>query len=153
MGKGKGCDIGYAPVSRSCEGAEHVATCTVAALGAITAFAVPAPATSRKACRLPGCPASRPAGANHPAYFGLAKLLGPPTLSAVDGGHTSRGRLNVKSQELCKRNFLAGAPRTKASCGKMWDLALGKVVVERNIHRIFTLDARGEIAHCERKGS
>ena len=41
--KGKGCDIGYAPATSSCEGASSVETCTVAAFDAITAFAVPNP--------------------------------------------------------------------------------------------------------------
>jgi hypothetical protein len=36
---GKGCDIGYAPVANSCERANSVDACTVAALDAITAFA------------------------------------------------------------------------------------------------------------------
>jgi hypothetical protein len=40
---GKGCDIGYAPAICSCEGADSVDACTVAALDAITAFAVPNP--------------------------------------------------------------------------------------------------------------
>ena len=40
---GKGCDIGYALAVRSCEGADSVETCTVTALDAITAFAVPNP--------------------------------------------------------------------------------------------------------------
>jgi hypothetical protein len=39
----KGCDIGYAPAIGSCEEANSVDTCTVAALDAITAFAVPNP--------------------------------------------------------------------------------------------------------------
>ena len=42
----KGCDIGYAPAIRSCEGAHSVDACTVAALDAITAFAVPNPSFS-----------------------------------------------------------------------------------------------------------
>jgi len=41
--KGKGCDIGYAQAISSCEGANSVDACTVAALDAITAFAVPNP--------------------------------------------------------------------------------------------------------------
>jgi len=41
--KGKGCDIGYALAANSCEGAYSVETCTVTALDAITAFAVPNP--------------------------------------------------------------------------------------------------------------
>src|ERR1700719_1092572 len=40
---GKGCDFGYAPAASSCEGANSVDACTVAALDAITAFAVPDP--------------------------------------------------------------------------------------------------------------
>ena len=39
----KGCDIGYAPAICSCEEANSVDACTVAALDAITAFAVPNP--------------------------------------------------------------------------------------------------------------
>jgi hypothetical protein len=40
---GKGCDIGYAPAISSCEGADSVDARTVAALDAITAFAIPNP--------------------------------------------------------------------------------------------------------------
>ena len=39
----KGCDIGYALAINSCEGANSVDACTVTALDAITAFAVPNP--------------------------------------------------------------------------------------------------------------
>src|SRR5262249_52283134 len=39
----KGCDLGYAPAFCSCERTYSVDTCTVAALDAITAFAVPNP--------------------------------------------------------------------------------------------------------------
>ena len=39
----KGCDIGYALVAASCEGANNVGARTVTALDAITAFAVPDP--------------------------------------------------------------------------------------------------------------
>ena len=45
-GKGKGCDIGYALAASSCEGAHSVEACTVTALDAITAFAVPNPNSS-----------------------------------------------------------------------------------------------------------
>ena len=41
--KGKGCDIGYALAVNSCEEAASVDACTVTALDAITAFAVPNP--------------------------------------------------------------------------------------------------------------
>jgi hypothetical protein len=96
----------------------HVATCTVAALGAITVFAVPTPPTSRKAGQLLGCPASRPAGANHPVYFGLAKVLSSPTLSTVDGRHTIGGALNVKTQDRCKREIFPGAAKMSLSVVK-----------------------------------
>ena len=43
---GKGCDIGYALAASSCEGAHSVEACTVTALDAITAFAVPNPNSS-----------------------------------------------------------------------------------------------------------
>ena len=43
MEKGKGCDIGYALAASSCEGAYSVDACTVTALDAITAFAIPNP--------------------------------------------------------------------------------------------------------------
>jgi hypothetical protein len=39
----KGCDIGYALATSSCEEANSVEACTVTALDAITAFAVPNP--------------------------------------------------------------------------------------------------------------
>jgi hypothetical protein len=39
----KGCDIGYALVACSCEGADNVDARTVTALDATTAFAVPDP--------------------------------------------------------------------------------------------------------------
>jgi hypothetical protein len=42
-GNRKGRDIGYAPAVNSCEGVNRVDACTVAALDAITAFAVPNP--------------------------------------------------------------------------------------------------------------
>jgi hypothetical protein len=42
-GKGKGCDIGYALAISSCEEVDSVEACTVTALDAITAFAVPNP--------------------------------------------------------------------------------------------------------------
>src|SRR5690242_5859855 len=43
---GKGCDISYGPTINSCEGANSVDARTVAALDAITAFAVPNPSCS-----------------------------------------------------------------------------------------------------------
>jgi hypothetical protein len=68
----KGCDIGYALATNSCEEVDSVDACTVTALDAITAFAVPNPN-----CLL--AEVSRffrvwllvrlPFRANHPAYF------------------------------------------------------------------------------------
>jgi hypothetical protein len=49
--KGKGCDIGYALAASSCEEAHSVEACTVTALDAITAFAVPNPNCSSQSRR------------------------------------------------------------------------------------------------------
>jgi hypothetical protein len=74
--KGKGCDIGYALAANSCEGAFGVDACTVTALDAITAFAVPNPNYPSQGRRffqvwlLFGLPRR----ADHSAYFGLAKV-------------------------------------------------------------------------------
>ena len=76
LGKGKGCDIGYALAASSREEANSVDACTVTALDAIAAFAVPNP----------NCPSQSrrffqvwllfgfPRRADHSAYFGLTKL-------------------------------------------------------------------------------
>ncbi len=63
--------------------------CTVTALDAITAFAVPNPnysSQSRRFFRV-WMPVELPLRADHSAYFGLAKVLIKPTLSAVDACH------------------------------------------------------------------
>src|SRR5271157_3852929 len=76
LGKGKGCDIGYAPAASSCEGAFGVDACTVTALDAITAFAVPNPnypSQSRRFFQV-WLPLGLPRRADHSAYFGLAKF-------------------------------------------------------------------------------
>jgi hypothetical protein len=76
LGKGKGCDIGYALAASSCEGALGVDACTVTALDAITAFAVPNPNYPSQSRRffqvwlLFGLPRR----AYHSAYFGPAKV-------------------------------------------------------------------------------
>jgi hypothetical protein len=75
-GKGKGCDIGYALAISSCEGANSVEACTVTALDAITAFAVPnpnCPSQSRRFFQV-WLPVGLPRHADHSAYFGLAKF-------------------------------------------------------------------------------
>ncbi len=74
--KDKGCDIGYALATSSCEEANSVDACTVTASDAITAFAVPNPNCSSQSRRffqvwlLFGLPRR----ADHSAYFGLAKF-------------------------------------------------------------------------------
>src|ERR1017187_9247244 len=76
LGKGKGCDIGYALAISSCEGANSVETCTVTALDAITAFAVPnpnCPSQSRRFFQV-WLLFGLPRRADHSAYFGLAKF-------------------------------------------------------------------------------
>ena len=74
--KGKGCDIGYALATSSCEGANSVEACTVTALDAITAFAVPnpnCPSQSRRFFQV-WLLFGSPRRADHSAYFGLAKF-------------------------------------------------------------------------------
>ena len=74
--KGKGCDIGYALAANSCEGALSVDACTVTALDAITAFAVPNPNYSSQSSRFfrVRMPVRLPFQADHSAYFGLTKF-------------------------------------------------------------------------------
>jgi hypothetical protein len=74
--KGKGCDIGYALAISSCEEANSVEACTVTALDAITAFAVPNPnypSQSRRFFQV-WLPVGLPFRADHSAYFGLTKF-------------------------------------------------------------------------------
>ena len=86
--KSKGCDIGYALAASSCEGANSVEACTVTALDAITAFAVPNPNVSSQSRRFfqVRMPVELPLRADHSAYFGVARFI-LPTLSAVDACH------------------------------------------------------------------
>jgi hypothetical protein len=74
--KGKGCDTGYALAINSCEEANSVETCTVTALDAITAFAVPNPNSSSQSRRFfqVWLLVRLPHRADHSAYFGLAKF-------------------------------------------------------------------------------
>jgi hypothetical protein len=62
-GNRKGCDIGYAPSASSCERANSVDACTVAALDAIAAFAVPNPG---------------PSSQSQPVFSGLVARSGRP---------------------------------------------------------------------------
>jgi hypothetical protein len=47
----KGCDLGYGLAANSCEGVNSVDACTVTALDAITAFAVPNPGGTSQSSR------------------------------------------------------------------------------------------------------
>jgi hypothetical protein len=75
--KGKGCDIGYALAANSCEGANNVDACTVTALDAITAFAVPDPdllLAEFVGFFGSGYSADHSTEPDHPVYFGFAKV-------------------------------------------------------------------------------
>src|SRR6476660_4987082 len=73
----KGCDIGYALAANSCEGVNNVDACTVTALDATTAFAVPDPGSPLAGLVGffgSGCPADHSAKPDHPVYFGSATI-------------------------------------------------------------------------------
>src|SRR5437773_10066677 len=82
----KGCDIGYALAASSCEGANSVDACTVTALDAITAFAVPNPnCPSQEQSVFSGLAANQVALASGSlSLLRTGKVLIKPTLSAVD---------------------------------------------------------------------
>ena len=73
----KGCDIGYALAANSCEGANNVDACTVTALDATTAFAVPDPGpllAELAGFFGSGCSLDRSTEPGHPVYFGSATV-------------------------------------------------------------------------------
>ena len=73
----KGCDIGYALAANSCEGANNVDACTVTALDATTAFAVPDPGpllAGPVGFFGSGCSLDRSTEPDHPVYFGSATV-------------------------------------------------------------------------------
>jgi hypothetical protein len=75
--KGKGCDIGYALATDSCERTDSVDARTVTAPDVNTAFAVPNPdfsSQSRRFFRV-WMPDKLPYRTNHPAYFGLTNFI------------------------------------------------------------------------------
>src|SRR5208282_5148335 len=83
--------IGYALAANSCEGANSVETCTVTALDAITAFAVPNPNFSSQSRRFfqVWLSVELPRRTDHSAYFGLAKFylsqpFQPPTGATLE---------------------------------------------------------------------
>ena len=69
----KGCDIGYALAANSCEGVNNVDACTVTALDATTAFAVPDPnllLAEPVGFFGSGCSLDRSTEPGHSVYFG-----------------------------------------------------------------------------------
>ena len=73
----KGCDIGYALAAASCEGANSVDACTVTALDATTAFAVPDPdqlLAEPVGFFGSGYPMNCSTEPDHPVYFGSATV-------------------------------------------------------------------------------
>ncbi len=82
----KGCDIGYVLAIISCEGANSVDACTVTALDAITAFAVPNPnCPSQEQSVFSGLAANQVALTSRSlSLLRTGKVLIKPTLSAVD---------------------------------------------------------------------
>ena len=98
---GKGCDIGYALAASSCEGANSVEACTVTALDAITAFAVPNPnRSSQSQSVFSGLVALRVASVSRSlSLLRTGKVLAKPTLSAIDVSHVKQ------SLHGCQRLF------------------------------------------------
>jgi hypothetical protein len=90
----KGCDIGYALAISSCEEANGVDACTVTALDAITAFAVPNPnCSSQSQSVFSGLVALRVAPVSRSlSLLRTGKVLIKPTLSAVDVSHLKQLR-------------------------------------------------------------
>ena len=73
----KGCDIGYALAANSCEGANNVDACTVTALDATTAFAVPDPnllLAEPVGFFGSGCSLDHSTEPDHSVYFGSATV-------------------------------------------------------------------------------
>jgi len=75
--KDKGCDIGYALATSSCEEANSVEHAPSQPFDAITAFAVPNPNFSSQSRRFfqVWSPSRLPCRADHPIYFGLANFI------------------------------------------------------------------------------
>ena len=77
LDKDKGCDIGYALATSSCEEANSVEHAPSQPFDAITAFAVPNPNFSSQSRRFfqVWLPSRLPCRADHPIYFGLANFI------------------------------------------------------------------------------
>jgi hypothetical protein len=90
-GNRKGCDLGYALVTNSCEGVDNVDACTIAALDVTTAFAVSNPGClSQDEPVFSGLSVPRVSSLNgSPSLLRIGENLIKPTLSTVDVTHPS----------------------------------------------------------------
>ena len=102
----KGCDFGYALAANSCEGANNVDACTVTALDAITAFAVPSPNGRLAAPSVfSGLEVQQVAPPNpSPSLLQVSYFYVCQPFSAVDMGDTNRAISIVNAQDWCKCN-------------------------------------------------
>jgi hypothetical protein len=102
----KGCDFGYAPSANSCEGANNVDACTVTALDAITAFAVPSPNGHLAAPSVfSGLEVQQVAQPNpSPSLLQASYSYVCQPFSAVDLGDTNTAISIVNAQGWCKCN-------------------------------------------------
>ena len=102
--KGKGRDLGYALAASSCEGAKQRGVCTITALDAITAFAVPNPnypSQSSRFFRVWSFSGS-PQRTNHSAYFGLANLCFDQPFQPSTGAKVNTCLRFVNADYWCK---------------------------------------------------
>jgi hypothetical protein len=111
---GKGCDIGYALAANSCEGADSVDACTVTALDAITAFAVPNPnRSSQSRSVFSGLVVRTVARSSEsPSLLRVGNVLFSPILSAVDVGQPKQ---LVKD---CQCRFSVQSKKSKSTPSK-----------------------------------
>ena len=102
----KGCDFGYALAADSCEGATGVDACTVTALDAITAFAVPSPNGHPAAPSVfSGLEVQQVAQPNpSPSLLQASYSYVCQPFSAVDLGDTNTAISIVNAQGWCKCN-------------------------------------------------
>src|SRR5262245_33144331 len=105
----KGCDIGYALAASSCEGANSVDACTVTALDAITAFAVPNPNCSSQRQSVFSGLAARPVSlpSESPSLLRISNVLFSPILSAVDGRHPKYSAIQCQCRFLVQFHICA----------------------------------------------
>jgi hypothetical protein len=115
LGNRKGCDFGYALADNSCEGALGVDACTVTALDAATAFAVPDPSRHLAARLVFSGLSVLPSHLVEPAtqHTSGQLLLRCQPFSAVDEGNPNIEMRDVNAQGWCKPLLFSG-PRLRA---------------------------------------